>query len=243
LTVPAEPTAEPWDDPRVAAATPRLLERRASEIDGGARPIGWKLAFGARPALENLGLSAPLVGYLTDATVIESGSRVSIGDWPNPTLEAEIAIFVGEALPAGSTPEACEAAITAVGPAIELAAVDPPPSADGLEEVIAGDIYHRGVVLPPEPMRRPGAEVGDTSMLVMRDGEEVALAEDPEAAVGALPELVAHVAAYLGAFGASLEPGDVIISGSTVPLVGVAPGQILRVQLEPLGTLEVELTA
>src|SRR4051812_15420157 len=148
----------------------RLLARREELLAGGARPLGWKLAFGTEAAMETLGLNGPLVGFLTDATAVASGGEVAVAEWRAPKLEPEIAIHLG---PGGK-------GVAAVAAAIELADADRPPTET--EAVLAGDIYHRGVVLG-EPVPRP---VGPIAVSVERDGERLAASEDAEATVGRL---------------------------------------------------------
>jgi 2-keto-4-pentenoate hydratase len=48
---------------------------------------------------------------------------------------------------------------------------------------------------------------------------------------------VKHVAKTLKAAGAELERGDMVICGSIVPALDVAPGQTVEVRLPPLGSL------
>lgn len=215
-----------WEDPRVGAGMERLLARRAELLAAGARPLGWKLAFGTEAAMETLGLSGPLVGFLTDATAVASGGEVAVGSWSAPKLEPEIAIHLG---PGG-------AGITAIGPAIELADADRPPTET--EEVLAGDIYHRGVVLG-EPVPRPDGLIAVT---IERNGERFAATEDAEATLGRLEDLADYVPEYLAHFGVETREGEVIISGSTVPLIDVAPGETWTSRVEGLGTIEVSLT-
>lgn len=215
-----------WEDPRVRAGMERLLAHRDEQIAAGASPLGWKLAFGTAAAMETLGLNGPLVGFLTDATRVRSGGECPVGGWRVPKLEPEIAIHLG---PGGE-------GVAAVAAAIELADADRPPVET--EEVLAGDIYHRGVVLGA-PVPRPGGAIAVT---VERDGEPFATSEDAEATVGQLDELAAYVRDYLGRFGVELREGDVIISGSTVPLIDVAAGERWISRVEGVGTVEVRLT-
>lgn len=214
-----------WEDPRARAGMERLLARREELLAAGARPLGWKLAFGTEAAMEALGLAGPLVGFLTDATQVESGGEVGIEGWRAPKLEPEIAIQLG---PGGE-------GVAAVAAAIELADADRPPAET--EEVLAGDIYHRGVVLG-EPVPRPA---GPIAVTVERDGERFAASEDAEATVGRLDELAAYVRRYLERFGAEPREGEVIISGSTVPLIDVAAGEAWTSRVEGVGTVEVRL--
>lgn len=205
----------------------RLLAARAEALAGGAAPLGWKLAFGVEPALATLGLTGPLVGFLTDATLVASGGEVEVGAWAAPKLEPEIAITLGSS---GTE-------VAAVAAAIELADLDRPPTEK--VAVLAGDIYHRCVILGA-PVPRPD---GPLAVAVERDGEPLASTADAEATLGQLDELAAYVARYLGHFGAEPREGEVIISGSTVPILDVEPGAAYRVAVAGLGEVSVQTKA
>jgi 2-keto-4-pentenoate hydratase len=227
-----------WLDPRVRAGTERLLARRRSLLCGGAAPLGWKMAFGPVPAREALGLTGPVVGFLTDATLLRPGERCPLEGWTAPKLEPELAIHLAAPLGAGTTAEQAAAAISGVSAAIELADVDRP--ATELEEVVAGDIYHRRVALSSDPPRR-GLPAGPIAVAVERNGEPLAATDDAEAAVGRLAELTAYAARYLAEFGCGLAPGEILISGSTVPLLDIAPGQEIVSRVAGVGEVGVLL--
>jgi 2-keto-4-pentenoate hydratase len=226
-----------WEDPRVVAGTRELLTRRERALAGGETHLGWKLAFGAPASLESLGLAGPVLGYMTDATVVEPGATVAIDAWTRPVLEAEIGIHLGRDVPAGIDPAEAAAAIASLGPAIELADADLPP--EQLAEVIGAGIYHRGVVSAAAAARREGSVADDLEVTVRRDQEACAQVPDPQALVGAPAALVTYVADYLAAFGESLLAGDLLISGSTVGLIDLAPGDRLEYTLDPIGSLAI----
>ena len=50
---------------------------------------------------------------------------------------------------------------------------------------------------------------------------------------------VAWLANTLGAYGVALKAGDVILSGSLVPLAPAAPGDAFMTRIEGLGTAEI----
>jgi 2-keto-4-pentenoate hydratase len=234
--------AEPvWGDQRVVAGMRQQLERRDRELQEGARPVGWKVAFGVPATQAALGISGPTVGYLTDRTLLESGGRCSLAGWAKPVLEAEISVRMGAEVPAGAEPEVAARAIESLSPAIELADIDPPPGPDRLDEVLAGGIYHRHYVLCPAGTERPGARTDDLRVKVEANGEERAATGDPERDTGRLPFLIAHVAEYLRAFGETLEAGQVVICGSTIPLIDLVPGERFLYALDPIGAVEVAL--
>jgi 2-keto-4-pentenoate hydratase len=223
----AAPRRDPWDIPEVVAGMERLLARRAQLIADGATPIGWKLAFGTEAAMSKVGTTGPVVGFLTDATLIAPGGECPIEGWTAPKLEPEIAIHLG----AGGE------GIAGISAAIELADADQPPTE--IESVLAGDIYHRAVVLDrtvaPTPLAHPVAA------RIERDGEEYATTADAEAEVGRIEELAAWTVDYLRHFGVETDAGEVVISGSVVPLLDIAPGQHLRNELRDVGSVEVSV--
>lgn len=221
-------TRDAWDDPRVQAGMATLLESRRRLLEDGAEPIGWKLAFGTEAALSTLGLNGPLVGFLTDRTLVVPGGEVSIAGWKAPKLEPEIAIHLG---PGGE-------GVAGIAPAIELADADLPPTET--EAVLAGDIYHRAVVL--DPAATPVAPEPPLAATIERDGEGIAATDDAEATLGRLEDLAAYVARYLHEFGETTREGEIVISGSVVGLLDIAPGDTLRHEVPGVGTLEVSIS-
>jgi 2-keto-4-pentenoate hydratase len=78
---------------------------------------------------------------------------------------------------------------------------------------------------------------------VFRRGAEANVSTDPEALTGKLPEIVAHVANTLSAFGEKLSAGDVIITGSiTSPLMIETDENDLTHVLEPIGEVSVNFS-
>ncbi len=67
------------------------LARRAEMLASGRRHLGWKVGFGSAAAMQRLGLAAPLVGFLTDGSRLESGAACRIAGWTRAVLEPEIA--------------------------------------------------------------------------------------------------------------------------------------------------------
>ena len=224
------------DDPRVRRGMERQLELRRKALRDGARPLGWKLGLGTPAAMEKLGTAAPLVGFLTDRSVLEPDAECSVGGWGKPTAEPEVAIHVAADVPGGADRAESTAAIGGIGAAVEL--VDVGDSSD-VEEILAGDIFHRHVVLGPAE-----AVLGDGLRAEVRLGAaDPKPVDDPYALTGDPAKVVAHVATHLAAFGETLRAGEVIIAGSIVPALPVAPGDRLRYRLAPLPELAVAFSA
>lgn len=199
------------------------LARRRELMSAGARHLGWKAGFGSEAAMKRLGTSSPLFGFMLDRNLLEPGSAVSLAGWKRPVLEAEIAVYLG-----------AHGSIAAMGPAIELADLDPADA--GVEAILAGDIFHRHVVLGP---RRPPSSLDDFEATVFRDGAEIARTTDPAELTGEISSILQALAGVLAANGEALRAGDVVITGSVVPPIAVAPGQTLRARIDPLGSIDV----
>jgi 2-keto-4-pentenoate hydratase len=230
-----------WEDPRIARGMEKQLASRRERISKGERPLGWKVGLGAPALMPKLGITAPVVGYLMQRALLLSGSTVSFAGWTRPVAECEIAVRMMRDLPGGATAESAAAAVKEIFPAIELADFEPPPTPDNLDAVIGADIYQRHVLLAGVTRFGAGLE-GLTSKLIRR-GAEVASTTDPEALTGKLPDIVAHVANTLAAYGEKLAAGDVIITGSITPPIMLEKDETgLTHVLEPVGELSVEFT-
>jgi 2-keto-4-pentenoate hydratase len=221
-------------DPRIERGLLAQLTARHRRLEDGESSLGWKLGMGVPAAMERLGTSAPLVGYLLDSGRVESGATVDVSAWANATLEPEIAAHMGADLNGGASRPDAEAAIAGFGVAIEL--VDLDADETDPEAILAANIYQRHVLLGPA---RDGVAPGDVSVRVLVDGTEEAAADDATAVTGDPVDLVLHVASTLASAGETLRAGEVVICGSVVPALGVAPGDSVEVVLEPLGSLSV----
>lgn len=225
-----------WDEASVLEGTRRMLDRRSMLLEQGERMIGWKLAFGAPHWLDRFGHSGPLVGYLAASNVKESGATVSCQDWIHPVAEPEIAVYFGTDV---DEPDRVAESISGVGAAIELADVDSPP--DDLGRVLAGNIFHRAVILGQPDHSRVGGSVVGMRAHITNNGSVVADTEELTALTGDLVSILGHTARLLQAAGAQLKGGELVIAGSVVPAVPLRPGDRVRFELVPL--LPISVTA
>lgn len=225
-------------DPRIAAGMRAQLDVRDERLNSGDRQIGWKVGFNSPAAAAALGIDRPLVGFLMDSGLLSDGAEVPVGSWTTSMLEPEIAVHVARDVARGASWEEVRAAIGGLSAAIELADVDPPP--EDVEAILAGNIFHRHVLLGPvDRGRSTGEGIGGR---VLIDGEETAAIDDPSEFTGELVEIVRLTAELLDACGEQLRADEVVITGSVVPPQPVASGQRIRVELGPLGALTLQLT-
>jgi 2-keto-4-pentenoate hydratase len=203
----------------VERGTAALLMRRREILAQGAEPLGWKIGFNVPTIQEKLGIDRPLAGFLTSDSLIED-------DWDEYPIvvESEVAVEIGDD----------GRSIVAMLPALELA--DPPDLELGLEQILAGNIFHRAVAFGPRvETREPGA-----GRILVNGEEQHSLSA--EQTVANLDAMVDVIAGRLADAGEELQPGDRIITGVLAPPHEASAGDTVRLELESLGSVELRFS-
>jgi len=226
-------------DPRVLRGMEKMLTARQKRLDAGEKPIGWKVGFGAPASLKNLGINMPLVGFLTEDVLIRSDSTLSLASWTKPAAEPEVAVYLKGDLPGVTDRETAQAAVGALGPAIELADVHFPPQ--DIEAILAGNIYNRHVILGKSDISHAGCNLDGMVGRVSRNGQVISTVTDLQALTGNFVGIVQHVANILASMGQMLHAGEVIITGSIVPPLWIELTEEVAFELAPIDALKVTL--
>jgi len=228
-------------DERVARGMKAQLELRRRRIASGAKPIGWKVGFGAPAAMAKLKIAAPLTGFLLDSGIVASNATVSLAGWTKPVAEPEIAVEMRSDLAGGGSAAAADA-IGALGPAIELADLEAPP--EDVETILAGNIFHRFVLFGPRDRSRAGGKIDGLHARVRRNDAILSETDDLETNTGKIVDIVRHVADLLAACGERLAAGDIIIAGSVVAPIFLSPDdRSVGYTLDPVGSVAVRFSA
>lgn len=193
------------------------------------RVVGYKVGCTGPGTRAQFGLDGPIRGLLYDSELHASGAEISYEAYAELAIEGELAVRLGD-----------DGRIAHVLPVIELHNYvfrGRPPT---LQELVANNGIHAGVVLPP-----PAAEVpwpGDDALTgrltVEVDGacvEEGPMDGVPGGPAGSLRWLAAHLADH----DLSLRPGQLVLTGTPLGLIRVRPGAHIRVAAEHLGAVEV----
>lgn len=233
---------EPWNDVRVRAGLERQMRERAAMLASGDSHVGWKVGFGAPASLDLMEITAPLLGYLTSATVLSDAVVAKTDEWERGIVEFEVAVWMGSDLAAGADEEAARAAVASISPAIELANIDLPLAPSRVDDIVAGNIFHRGVIFGAQHPDRAGINIDGLTARVSIDGELQAETADLEAITGSYPWIVATVASTLSAVGERLRAGHVIITGSVVPPIPVSAGTEFTFTLDPMDPISVSVS-
>ena len=203
----------------VERGTAALLTRRRELLAQGAEPIGWKVGFNVPEIQQKLGIGDPLAGFLTSNSLIDDGWD----DYP-VVVESEVAVEIG----------GDGRSIAALLPALELA--DPPDLDLELEQILAGNIFHRAVAFGP----RVETEAPGPGRILVNGQEQHALSAEHTGAN--LAAMVEAVAGRLGDAGEELKPGELIITGILAPPHNAEPGDTVRLELEALGSVELRFS-
>jgi 2-keto-4-pentenoate hydratase len=203
----------------IETGTEAMLTRRREILAQGAEPLGWKVGFNVPEIQQKLGIDAPLAGFLSTDSLVED----TWDEYP-VIVESEVAVELGDD----------GRSIVALLPALELA--DPPDLDLEIEQILAGNIFHRAVAFGP---RVETTEPGAARILV--NGDETH-SIDAERTGANLEAMVEAVAARLEAAGEELRPGDRIITGVLAPPHEAQEGDTVRLELEALGSVELRFS-
>lgn len=216
-------------DPRIIAGMATQGQALRRLTDSGARHLGWKAGLGTAAAMDKVGTTAPVAGFLTSDTLIESGGELDVASWTKPTFEPELSVRLGAGL-----------RVDAIAPAIELVDLG---AIDDLETVLAGNVFHRAFVLGDWLAVDDPSAVGAARLDVSIDGVPHATDVDPAAALGELVEVAGAVVAQVALSGREARAGDVIITGSAIGAVALSGAAELAVTLRGAGTVGVRVRA
>ena len=224
------------DDPRIVAGMAAQGRLRESRLRAGERRVGWKAGLGTAQAMEAVSIAAPLAGFLTDGSLVSAPTAadgLSVQEWPNARLEAEIAVRVQQTVPAGSDHDTVAAAVAEIVPAIEI--VDLGDVAD-IEQVLAANLFHRAFLFGPFAPAT-AAQLAAARLTVSQQGEDARTGIDPGELLGDLVEVVRALADQIPLSGDELRAGDVVMTGSAIAPVPLLGGERFEVALDGGGAV------
>jgi len=215
-----------------------FLARRTA---AGERVVGKKIGVTSKAVQDMLGVHQPDFGFLTDAMQIADGGTVDIErQMIQPRAEAEIALILQSPLRGPGVSAADVLAATgSIAPCFEI--VDSRIAGwdirivDTVADNASCGLFVLGAARVP-PM---GLDLAALEVRVRKNG--VPLSRGLGSAVQGSPlAAVAWLANTLGRYGVTLDAGDVILSGSLVPLEPARPGDRFELELDHVGTASVQ---
>lgn len=240
---PLKPFTERFNDIRIEDAyhiSLRMVERR---VEAGERIIGKKIGVTSKAVQNMLNVHQPDFGYLTDKMAYSQGQEMPISQLlMQPKAEGEIAfILKKDLLGPGITNADVLAATECVMPCFEIVDSRIENWQIKIQDTVADNASCGLFVLGDSAVDPRKVDLSTCGMVVEKNGAIISTGAGA-AALGSPVNCVTWLANTLGQFGIALKAGEVILSGSLVPLEPVQAGDYMRVDIGGIGSASVRFT-
>lgn len=218
------------------------LECYERRLKNGEKLVGKKVGVTSIPVQQMLNVHQPDFGYLLDSMQYQNGDTMPISSTLiAPRAEGEIAFTLKKPLKGpGVTAEDVLAATDKVYACFEIVDSRIADWKLKIQDTIA-DNASCGTFLLGDEASPEGIDFANVKMKVYKN--DVLISEGiGKEALGSPLNCVAWLANTFGERGISLDPGDIILSGSLVPLQPVVAGETMRVEIEGIGSASVQFS-
>jgi 2-oxopent-4-enoate/cis-2-oxohex-4-enoate hydratase len=219
----------------IADAYAISLDALARRQADGERVVGKKIGVTSKAVQDMLGVHQPDFGFLTDRMWVTGDIDIAARGLIQPRAEAEIAfILKAQLVGPGVTGADVIAATQSIAPCFEIVDSRIADWQIGIVDTVA-DNASCGVFVIGDARADAGAhDLPALHVTVTKNGQP--LSEGYGAAVQGSPAAaVAWLANTLGEYGVTLDAGDVILSGSLVPLAPAVAGDVFEMVLHGIG--------
>ncbi|MGH1465943.1 MAG: 2-oxo-hept-4-ene-1,7-dioate hydratase [Cognatishimia sp.] len=216
-----------------------------AKTEAGRRVVGWKIGLTSKAMQYALNIDIPDSGILFDDMTFDHGSTVPAGRFIQPRIEAEIAFVMKSAIGgADVTRDEVIAATDYVAPSIEILdtrilRADPETGATRkVFDTIADNAANAGVVLGPQRHAVDAFDLRWVGAITSRNGE----VEETGLGAGVLNdpvESVVWLARRMASYGQSIEPGQIILSGSFIRPVECPAGTKITADFGTFGDVAI----
>ena len=218
----------------------RMIERR---VAAGEKIIGKKIGVTSKAVQNMLNVHQPDFGFLTDSMAFSQGQEMPISEQLiQPKAEGEIAfILKKDLLGPGITNADVLAATDCVIPCFEVVDSRIENWQIKIQDTVADNASCGLFVLGDQAVDPRKVDLATCGMVVEKNGQLLSTGAGA-AALGSPVNCVVWLANKLGEFGIPLKAGEVILSGSLVPLEPVQAGDFMSVSIGGIGSASVLFT-
>ena len=212
-----------------------LLERRVAR---GERIVGAKLGLTSRAKQQQMGVTEPTFGWLTEAMVLAADGTVPVDQLIHPRVEPEIAFVLDHEL--GGRRATVHDVLAASHVCCALEVIDS-RYADfrfTLADVVADNTSAARFALGPRRVPTDGIDLSLIGCLLEVDGEPVATAAGAEV-LGHPAAAVALLVNELAERGTTFPAGSIILSGGLTAAVALGADRHVTATWGRLGSLTV----
>lgn len=215
----------------------KMLEHR---LAAGEKIVGKKIGVTSKVVMNMLNVMQPDFGYLTDKMVYSQGQEMPISELlMQPRAEGEIAFILKKDLCGpGITNADVMAATECVMPCFEVVDSRIEDWKIKIQDTVADNASCGLLVLGDSAVDPRKVDLSTCGMVVEKNGVIISTGAGA-AALGSPVNCVTWLANTLGKFGISLKAGELILSGSLVPLEPVQAGDFMSVSIGGIGNASV----
>lgn len=205
--------------------------------EGRGPLVGWKLGVTSRAKQQQVGVDAPIYGFLAADHVLDAGEPLEVAQHINPRCEPEIVLVMGRDL-SGEQVTATEVLAATAGVAVGIEVLDSRYTdyRFKMPDVVA-DNASAGRYLLGTPVPPAGIDLRLVGVVLEHNGEVVATASGA-ASLGHPAAAVAWLVRSLARSGEGLRAGDVVLSGGLTAAVPVSAGDVVVATIDRLGSVE-----
>ncbi len=232
------PLTETYPDITIDDAYQISLKMNALRVADGEKIIGKKIGVTSKAVMNMLNVQQPDFGFLTDKMVFSEGQSMPILEQLiAPRAEGELAFILKKDLSGpGVTAADVLAATDCVMPAIEVVDSRIQDWKIKIEDTVADNASCGLLMLGERAIDPRKIDLATCGMVVEKNGSIISTGAGA-AALGSPVNCVVWLANTLGQYGISLKAGEVIMSGSLVPLEAVKAGDFMRVSIGEVGSV------
>jgi 2-keto-4-pentenoate hydratase len=221
------------------------VQRRviAARVARGEQVVGYKVGCTSRAIRCQFGLAEPICGQVMAPHVFHGNTVLNWNDYVCCAVEPEFVFMIGKDLPDEvEDDQQLVDAIESVSPGIEVHNYKFWFGKPTLQELVASNGIHAGLVVGTERIRPVGLDFETEGVGLFKNGELAASGIGAEILGGPLKSL-RWLANHLLRRGEHLRAGQIVIPGSAVELVAVEPGDRVAARFTHIGKVEAEFRA
>jgi 2-oxopent-4-enoate/cis-2-oxohex-4-enoate hydratase len=236
-----EPLTNTYQDISITDAykiSRNFLQRR---MDDGDRLVGKKIGVTSKVVQEMLGVHQPDFGFLTSSMQYSNNAKIKIEDLLiQPRAEGEIAFILSNDLSGpGISDQDVKDSTESIVPCFEIVDSRIKDWNIKIEDTIADNASCGVFVLGNERIDVTNLNLADLELKMYKNNKLISSGKG-SAVQGNPYKAVAWLANTLGELGIPFLSGEIILSGSLVPLEPVEAGDKMRLTLGDLGSAELE---
>lgn len=203
----------------------------------GERAVGMKMGLTSQAKMEQVGVSEPIFGRLTDAMLVSDSEAIVIDELIHPRIEPEIAFIMRSDLTGPVS--AVQAGLAVEGACAALEVIDSRfrDFTFTLPDVIADNTSASKFVLGSRLVPISDLYLDNLGVILEVNGVIREIASSAAVLDNPLRSLAA-LATMLARRGESLHAGDIVLTGGATAAVDLRKGDHVRATIEEIGTVE-----